>query len=42
MPKVPVRSRSAVSGRYVKPTYAAKHPNTTVKETTKVVKVVKK
>lgn len=42
MPKVTVRSRSAISGRYVKQSYAVKHPKTTVKETTKVVKVVKK
>ena len=27
--------RSAVTGRYVTPKYAAKHPNTTVKETDK-------
>ncbi|WP_193408753.1 multidrug transporter [Flavisolibacter tropicus] len=27
--------RSAVTGRYVKPSYAKSHPNTTVKETNK-------
>jgi len=28
-------SRSAVSGRFVKPSYAKSHPKTTVKETIK-------
>ncbi len=32
----PVKSsRSAITGRYVSPSYANKHPNTTVTETNK-------
>jgi hypothetical protein len=36
MPSKPsVRSRSAITGKYVKPSYAKAHPKTTVKETNK-------
>jgi hypothetical protein len=35
-PKVAVRYRSAITGRYVTEEYAKKHPETTVKERDKV------
>jgi len=36
------RTRSAITGQYVKKSYAVKHPKTTVRETTKVVKKASK
>lgn len=38
--KVTIQNRSAVTGQYVKPAYAVKHPKTTVQE--KTVKKVSK
>ena len=35
MTKTTTRHRSAVSGKYVRESYAKKHPKTTVKETDK-------
>jgi hypothetical protein len=35
-PKVAVRYRSAITGRYVTEAYAKKHPKTTVKERDKI------
>ncbi len=40
--KTIIRNRSAITGRYVKPSVAIRSPKTTVREVTKVVKGVKK
>ncbi len=42
MGKTKTISRSAVSGRFVKPSYAKQHPKTTVRERTPVGKTSKK
>ena len=36
--KTIIRNRSAITGRYVKPSVAIRNPKTTVREVTKVVK----
>ena len=38
MSKTATRNRSAKTGKFVKPSYAKKHPNTTVTERVKPVK----